>query len=165
MVVVFRKVKELLIFGFMMCLFEIIYLLYLKKLVELGVLYGVVFMILLFVYIFNCDGVVFYMVFVVGYLVDVYYLVWFWLLVIMILILMIIIIDGVVNVLFGVIVVIIIVFMLIGLLVDVVLLLLGVDVFFDMGRIVFNVYGSMMVVVVVVRFFGLDDMVVEIVMC
>ncbi|MCM3071031.1 dicarboxylate/amino acid:cation symporter, partial [Staphylococcus warneri] len=97
-VAVLRKVKEPLILGFTTRSSEITYPLHLKKLVELGVPYGVASTILPLAYIFNRDGAVLYTALAVGYLADAYHLAWSWPLVITILILTIITIDGAANV-------------------------------------------------------------------
>ncbi|QUN41017.1 dicarboxylate/amino acid:cation symporter [Burkholderia cenocepacia] len=160
-VAVLRKVKEPLILGFTTRSSEITYPLHLKKLVELGVPYGVASTILPLAYIFNRDGAVLYTALAVGYLADAYHLAWSWPLVITILILTIITIDGAANVPSGAIVAITIVLTSIGLPADAVLLLLGVDAFFDMGRTALNVYGSTTAAAVAVRLSGSDDMAAE----
>jgi DAACS family dicarboxylate/amino acid:cation (Na+ or H+) symporter len=160
-VAVLRKVKEPLILGFTTRSSEITYPLHLKKLVELGVPYGVASTILPLAYIFNRDGAVLYTALAVGYLADAYHLAWSWPLVITILILTIITIDGAANVPSGAIVAITIVLTSIGLPADAVLLLLGVDAFFDMGRTALNVYGSTTAAAVAVRLSGSDDVAAE----
>ena len=128
---------------------------HLKKLVEFGVPHGVASTILPLAYIFNRDGAVLYTALAVGYLADAYHLIP--LLVITILILTIITIDGAANVPSGAIVAITIVLTSIGLPADAVLLLLGVDAFFDMGRTALNVYGSTAAAAVAVRLSGSED--------
>lgn len=154
---VLRKVKEPLILGFTTRSSEITYPLHLKKLVEFGVPHGVASTILPLAYIFNRDGAVLYTALAVGYLADAYHLAWSWPLVITILILTIITIDGAANVPSGAIVAITIVLTSIGLPADAVLLLLGVDAFFDMGRTALNVYGSTAAAAVAVRLSGSED--------
>ena len=158
---VLRKVKEPLILGFTTRSSEITYPLHLKKLVELGVPYGVASTILPLAYIFNRDGAVLYTALAVGYLADAYHLAWSWPLAITILILTIITIDGAANVPSGAIVAITIVLTSIGLPADAVLLLLGVDAFFDMGRTALNVYGSTAAAAVAVRLSGSDSIAAE----
>ncbi|MFP3501215.1 dicarboxylate/amino acid:cation symporter [Burkholderia sp. SIMBA_062] len=158
---VLRKVKEPLILGFTTRSSEITYPLHLKKLVELGVPHGVASTILPLAYIFNRDGAVLYTALAVGYLADAYHLVWSWPLAISILILTIVTIDGAANVPSGAIVAITIVLTSIGLPADAVLLLLGVDAFFDMGRTALNVYGSTAATAVAVRLSGSDGISAE----
>ncbi|EDT39662.1 dicarboxylate/amino acid:cation symporter [Burkholderia ambifaria] len=160
-IAVLRKVKEPLILGFTTRSSEITYPLHLKKLVELGVPHGVASTILPLAYIFNRDGAVLYTALAVGYLADAYHLVWSWPLAISILILTIVTIDGAANVPSGAIVAITIVLTSIGLPADAVLLLLGVDAFFDMGRTALNVYGSTAATAVAVRLSGSDSISAE----
>ncbi|AWV05244.1 dicarboxylate/amino acid:cation symporter [Burkholderia sp. JP2-270] len=153
-VAVLRKVREPLILGFTTRSSEITFPLHLKKLVEMGVPHGVASTILPLAYIFNRDGAVLYTALAVGYLADAYHLVWTWPLAITIVLLTIITIDGAANVPSGAIVAITIVLTSIGLPADAVLLLLGVDAFFDMGRTALNVYGSTAAAAVAVKLAG-----------
>ncbi|WP_143288091.1 cation:dicarboxylate symporter family transporter, partial [Burkholderia pseudomallei] len=93
-------------------------------------------------YIFNREGAVLYTVLAVCYLADAYQLAWSWPLMITIAVLTIITIDGAANVPSGAVVAITVILAAIGLPADAVLLILGVDAFFDMGRTALNVYAS-----------------------
>jgi DAACS family dicarboxylate/amino acid:cation (Na+ or H+) symporter len=66
-------------------------------------------------------------------------------------------IDGAANVPSGAIVAITIVLSAVGLPVEAVVLILGLDAFFDMGRTALNVYGSTVATVVAMRISGVDQ--------
>ncbi|KVM51435.1 sodium:dicarboxylate symporter [Burkholderia ubonensis] len=153
---VIRKVREPLILGFTTRSSEITFPLHLKKLTEMGVPRGVASTILPLAYIFNRDGAVLYTALAVAYLGDAYHIVWTWPVVLMIVVLTIITIDGAANVPSGAIVAITVILTSIGLPADAVLLILGVDAFFDMGRTALNVYASTTAATVAVRLAGPD---------
>lgn len=148
---VIRKVSEPLILAFTTRSSEITYPVHLKKLTEMGVPQSVASTILPLSYIFNRDGAVLYTALAVGYLADAYHIVWSWPLVLTILVLTIITIDGAANVPSGAVVAITIVLAAIGLPAEAVLLILGVDAFFDMGRTALNVYASTVAMTVSMR--------------
>nr|WP_059520704.1 dicarboxylate/amino acid:cation symporter [Burkholderia singularis] len=139
---VIRQVSEPLILAFTTRSSEITFPVHLKKLTEMGVPPAVASTVLPLSYIFNRDGAVLYTVLAVCYLADAYHLVWSWPLMITIAVLTIITIDGAANVPSGAIVAITAILAAIGLPADAVLLILGVDAFFDMGRTALNVYAS-----------------------
>ncbi|WP_414444844.1 dicarboxylate/amino acid:cation symporter [Burkholderia sp. 22PA0106] len=148
---VIRKVSEPLILAFTTRSSEITYPVHLKKLTEMGVPQSVASTILPLSYIFNRDGAVLYTALAVGYLADAYHIVWSWPLALTILVLTIITIDGAANVPSGAIVAITIVLAAVGLPAEAVLLILGVDAFFDMGRTALNVYASTVAMTVSMR--------------
>ncbi|MBN3725025.1 dicarboxylate/amino acid:cation symporter [Burkholderia sp. Ac-20379] len=148
---VIRKVSEPLILAFTTRSSEITYPVHLKKLTEMGVPQSVASTILPLSYIFNRDGAVLYTALAVGYLADAYHIVWSWPLALTILVLTIITIDGAANVPSGAVVAITIVLAAIGLPAEAVLLILGVDAFFDMGRTALNVYASTVAMTVSMR--------------
>lgn len=139
---VVRKVSEPLILGFTTRSSEITFPVHLKKLTEMGVPSSVASTVLPLSYIFNREGAVLYTVLAVCYLADAYQLAWTWPLMITIAVLTIITIDGAANVPSGAVVAITVILAAIGLPADAVLLILGVDAFFDMGRTALNVYAS-----------------------
>ena len=151
---VLRKVREPLILAFTTRSSEITFPLHLKKLTEMGVPRGVASTILPLAYIFNRDGAVLYTALAVGYLGDAYHIVWTWPIVLTVAILTIVTIDGAANVPSGAIVAITVVLTSIGLPADAVLLILGVDAFFDMGRTALNVYASTTAAAVAVKLAG-----------
>ncbi|KML57090.1 sodium:dicarboxylate symporter [Burkholderia cepacia] len=153
---VLKKVREPLILAFTTRSSEITFPLHLKKLTDMGVPHGVASTILPLAYIFNRDGAVLYTALAVGYLADVYHLTWSLPLAVTIAMLTIITIDGAANVPSGAIVAITVILTSIGLPADAVLLILGVDAFFDMGRTALNVYGSTAAAVVAMKVAG-DD--------
>ncbi|WP_396334068.1 dicarboxylate/amino acid:cation symporter [Burkholderia anthina] len=146
-----RTVSEPLILAFTTRSSEITFPIHLKKLTEMGVPQHVAATILPLSYIFNRDGAVLYTALAVGYLVDAYHLAWSWPLALTILVLTIVTIDGAANVPSGAIVAITIVLTTIGLPAEAILLVLGVDAFFDMGRTALNVYASTVATAVAVR--------------
>ncbi len=148
---VVRKVSEPLILAFTTRSSEITYPVHLKKLTEMGVPQSVASTILPLSYIFNRDGAVLYTALAVGYLADAYHVTWSWPLALTILALTIITIDGAANVPSGAVVAITIVLAAIGLPAEAVLLILGVDAFFDMGRTAMNVYASTVAMTVSMR--------------
>ncbi|MEK6424409.1 MAG: dicarboxylate/amino acid:cation symporter [Burkholderia gladioli] len=148
---VIRKVSEPLILAFTTRSSEITYPVHLKKLTEMGVPQSVAATILPLSYIFNRDGAVLYTALAVGYLADAYHVAWSWPLALTILVLTIITIDGAANVPSGAVVAITIVLAAIGLPAEAVLLILGVDAFFDMGRTALNVYASTVAMTVSMR--------------
>ncbi|WP_414449648.1 dicarboxylate/amino acid:cation symporter [Burkholderia sp. 22PA0099] len=148
---VIRKVSEPLILAFTTRSSEITYPVHLKKLTEMGVPQSVASTILPLSYIFNRDGAVLYTALAVGYLADAYHIVWSWPLALTILVLTILTIDGAANVPSGAIVAITIVLAAVGLPAEAVLLILGVDAFFDMGRTALNVYASTVAMTVSMR--------------
>ncbi|KAA0087679.1 dicarboxylate/amino acid:cation symporter [Trinickia soli] len=139
---VFKHVSEPLILAFTTRSSEITFPLHLKKLTEMGVPQSVASTILPLSYIFNRDGAVLYTALAVGYLADVYHLTWSWPLVFTIIVLTTIMIDGAANVPSGAVVAITVILAAIGLPAEAVLLILGIDAFFDMGRTALNVYAS-----------------------
>ncbi|MBU9271096.1 dicarboxylate/amino acid:cation symporter [Burkholderia gladioli] len=154
---VIRKVSEPLILAFTTRSSEITYPVHLKKLTEMGVPQSVASTILPLSYIFNRDGAVLYTALAVGYLADAYHVAWSWPLALTILVLTIITIDGAANVPSGAIVAITIVLAAIGLPAEAVLLILGVDAFFDMGRTALNVYASTVAMTVSLRLTRSED--------
>lgn len=148
---VIRKVSEPLILAFTTRSSEITYPVHLKKLTEMGVPSSIASTILPLSYIFNRDGAVLYTALAVGYLADAYHVVWSWPLALTILALTILTIDGAANVPSGAIVAITIVLAAVGLPAEAVLLILGVDAFFDMGRTAMNVYASTVAMTVSLR--------------
>ncbi|MGG1949146.1 dicarboxylate/amino acid:cation symporter [Trinickia sp. NRRL B-1857] len=151
---VIKHVSEPLILAFTTRSSEITYPLHLKKLTELGVPQSVASTILPLSYIFNRDGAVLYTALAVGYLADVYHLTWSWPLVFTIIVLTTIMIDGAANVPSGAVVAITVVLGAIGLPAEAVLLILGIDAFFDMGRTAVNVYASTVATAVALRVSG-----------
>ena len=139
---VIKHVSEPLILAFTTRSSEITYPLHLKKLTEMGVPQSVASTILPLSYIFNRDGAVLYTALAVGYLADVYHVAWTWPLVFTIIVLTTIMIDGAANVPSGAVVAITVILAAIGLPAEAVLLILGIDAFFDMGRTALNVYAS-----------------------
>jgi DAACS family dicarboxylate/amino acid:cation (Na+ or H+) symporter len=151
---VIKHVSEPLILAFTTRSSEITFPLHLKKLMELGVPQSVASTILPLSYIFNRDGAVLYTALAVGYLADVYHLSWSWSLVFTIIVLTTIMIDGAANVPSGAIVAITVILGAIGLPAEAVLLILGIDAFFDMGRTAVNVYASTVATAVALRVSG-----------
>ncbi|WP_323122385.1 dicarboxylate/amino acid:cation symporter [Burkholderia alba] len=151
---VLKQVSEPLILGFTTRSSEITFPVHLKKLTEMGVPSSVASTILPLSYIFNRDGAVLYTALAVGYLADAYHLTWSWPLLLTIAVLTIITIDGAANVPSGAIVAITVILAAIGLPAEAVLLILGVDVFFDMGRTALNVYASTVATAVAMRISG-----------
>lgn len=139
---VIKHVGEPLILAFTTRSSEITFPLHLKKLTEMGVPQSVASTILPLSYIFNRDGAVLYTALAVGYLADVYHVTWSWPLVFTIIVLTTIMIDGAANVPSGAVVAITVILAAIGLPAEAVLLILGIDAFFDMGRTALNVYAS-----------------------
>lgn len=139
---VIKHVSEPLILAFTTRSSEITFPLHLKKLTEMGVPQSVASTILPLSYIFNRDGAVLYTALAVGYLADVYHMTWSWPLVFTIIVLTTIMIDGAANVPSGAVVAITVILAAIGLPAEAVLLILGIDAFFDMGRTALNVYAS-----------------------
>ena len=139
---VIKHVSEPLILAFTTRSSEITFPLHLKKLTEMGVPQSVASTILPLSYIFNRDGAVLYTALAVGYLADVYHVTWSWPLVFTIIVLTTIMIDGAANVPSGAVVAITVILAAIGLPAEAVLLILGIDAFFDMGRTALNVYAS-----------------------
>jgi DAACS family dicarboxylate/amino acid:cation (Na+ or H+) symporter len=152
-----RHVSEPLILAFSTRSSEITFPVHLKKLTDIGVPPSVASTILPLSYIFNRDGAVLYTALAVGYLADAYHLVWTWPLMLTVVVLTIITIDGAANVPSGAIVAITIVLSAVGLPVEAVVLILGLDAFFDMGRTALNVYGSTVATVVAMRISGVDQ--------
>ncbi|WP_175971928.1 dicarboxylate/amino acid:cation symporter [Burkholderia sp. BCC0322] len=148
---VLKRVREPLILAFTTRSSEVTFPLHLKKLTDMGVPYGVGSTILPLAYIFNRDGAVLYTALAVGYLADAYHLAWSWPLAITIALLAIVTIDGAANVPSGAIVAITVILTSIGLPADAVLLILGVDAFFDMGRTALNVYAGTTAAVVAMK--------------
>ncbi|WDD95209.1 dicarboxylate/amino acid:cation symporter [Burkholderia sp. FERM BP-3421] len=151
---VLRQVGAPLILGFTTRSSEITFPLHLKKLTEMGVPSSVASTILPLSYIFNRDGAVLYTALAVGYLADAYHLTWSWPLLLTIAVLTIITIDGAANVPSGAIVAITVILSAIGLPAEAVLLILGIDAFFDMGRTALNVYASTVATTVAMRISG-----------
>lgn len=151
---VIRHVSEPLILAFTTRSSEITYPLHLKKLTEMGVPQSVASTILPLSYIFNRDGAVLYTALAVAYLADIYHLAWSWPLVFTIVVLTTIMIDGAANVPSGAVVAITVILAAIGLPAEAVLLILGVDAFFDMGRTALNVYASTVATTVALRISG-----------
>jgi dicarboxylate/amino acid:cation (Na+ or H+) symporter, DAACS family len=153
-IAIIRHVSEPLILAFSTRSSEITFPLHLKKLTEIGVPTSIASTILPLAYIFNRDGAVLYTALVVGYLGDAYHLVWTLPAMITIVVLSIVTIDGAASVPSGAIVAITIVLSAVGLPVEAVVLILGFDAFFDMGRTALNVYGSTVATVVAMRISG-----------
>ncbi|RDU95146.1 dicarboxylate/amino acid:cation symporter [Trinickia dinghuensis] len=151
---VIKHVSEPLILAFTTRSSEITYPLHLKKLTEMGVPSTVASTILPLSYIFNRDGAVLYTALAVGYLADVYHLTWSWPLVVTIIVMTTIMIDGAANVPSGAVVAITVILAAIGLPAEAVLLILGIDAFFDMGRTALNVYASTVATAVALRVSG-----------
>lgn len=151
---VIKHVSEPLILAFTTRSSEITYPLHLKKLTEMGVPSTVASTILPLSYIFNRDGAVLYTALAVGYLADVYHLTWSWPLVVTIIVMTTIMIDGAANVPSGAVVAITVILSAIGLPAEAVLLILGIDAFFDMGRTALNVYASTVATTVALRISG-----------
>lgn len=151
---VIKHVSEPLILAFTTRSSEITYPLHLKKLTEMGVPQSVASTILPLSYIFNRDGAVLYTALAVGYLADVYHMTWSWPLVFTIIVLTTIMIDGAANVPSGAVVAITVILAAIGLPAEAVLLILGIDAFFDMGRTALNVYASTVATAVALRISG-----------
>ncbi|MGN6231122.1 MAG: dicarboxylate/amino acid:cation symporter [Trinickia sp.] len=151
---VIKHVSEPLILAFTTRSSEITYPLHLKKLTEMGVPSTVASTILPLSYIFNRDGAVLYTALAVGYLADVYHLTWTWPLVVTIIVMTTIMIDGAANVPSGAVVAITVILSAIGLPPEAVLLILGIDAFFDMGRTALNVYASTVATTVALRISG-----------
>lgn len=149
-----RHVSEPLILAFSTRSSEITFPVHLKRLTEMGVPPSVASTILPLSYIFNRDGAVLYTALAVGYLADAYHLAWSWPLVFTIVVLTIITIDGAANVPSGAIVAITAILSAIGLPPEAVLLILGLDAFFDMGRTALNVYASTVATAVAMRISG-----------
>jgi dicarboxylate/amino acid:cation (Na+ or H+) symporter, DAACS family len=151
---VVKRVSEPLILAFTTRSSEITFPVHLKRLTEMGVPKSVASTILPLSYIFNRDGAVLYTALAVGYLADAYHLTWSWPLLFTIAILTIITIDGAANVPSGAIVAITVILSAIGLPAEAVVLILGVDAFFDMGRTALNVYASTVATAVAMRMSG-----------
>jgi DAACS family dicarboxylate/amino acid:cation (Na+ or H+) symporter len=151
---VLKHVSEPLILAFTTRSSEITYPLHLKKLTEMGVPSTVASTILPLSYIFNRDGAVLYTALAVGYLADVYHVTWSWPLVFTIIVMTTIMIDGAANVPSGAVVAITVILSAIGLPAEAVLLILGIDAFFDMGRTALNVYASTVATAVALRISG-----------
>lgn len=151
---VVKHVSEPLILAFTTRSSEITFPLHLKKLTEMGVPQSVASTILPLSYIFNRDGAVLYTALAVGYLADVYHVTWSWPLVFTIILLTTIMIDGAANVPSGAVVAITVILAAIGLPAEAVLLILGIDAFFDMGRTALNVYASTVATAVALRVSG-----------
>jgi DAACS family dicarboxylate/amino acid:cation (Na+ or H+) symporter len=151
---VVKHVSEPLILAFTTRSSEITFPLHLKKLTEMGVPQSVASTILPLSYIFNRDGAVLYTALAVGYLADVYHVTWSWPLVFTIIVLTTIMIDGAANVPSGAVVAITVILAAIGLPAEAVLLILGIDAFFDMGRTALNVYASTVATAVALRVSG-----------
>jgi DAACS family dicarboxylate/amino acid:cation (Na+ or H+) symporter len=152
-----KHVSEPLILAFTTRSSEITFPVHLKKLTDIGVPPSVASTILPLSYIFNRDGAVLYTALAVGYLADAYHLAWTRPLMLTVVVLTIITIDGAANVPSGAIVAITIVLSAVGLPVEAVVLILGLDAFFDMGRTALNVYGSTVATVVATRISGVDQ--------
>jgi DAACS family dicarboxylate/amino acid:cation (Na+ or H+) symporter len=155
-IAIIKHVSEPLILAFTTRSSEITFPVHLKKLTDLGVPPSVASTILPLSYIFNRDGAVLYTALAVGYLADAYHLAWTWPLMLTVVALTIVTIDGAANVPSGAIVAITIVLTAVGLPVEAVVLILGLDAFFDMGRTALNVYGSTVATVVAMRISGMD---------
>ncbi|GLU32303.1 dicarboxylate/amino acid:cation symporter [Trinickia caryophylli] len=153
-IAVVKQVSEPLILAFTTRSSEITFPLHLKKLTEMGVPRPVASTILPLSYIFNRDGAVLYTALAIGYLADAYHVVWTWPLLVTIAVLTIITIDGAANVPSGAVVAMTVILSAIGLPVEAVLLILGVDAFFDMGRTALNVYASTVATSVAMRVAG-----------
>lgn len=151
---VLKHVSEPLILAFTTRSSEITFPLHLKKLTEMGVPQSIGSTILPLSYIFNRDGAVLYTALAVGYLADVYHVTWSWPLVFTIIVLTTIMIDGAANVPSGAVVAITAILAAIGLPAEAVLLILGIDAFFDMGRTALNVYASTVATAVALRISG-----------
>ncbi|MFM0643230.1 dicarboxylate/amino acid:cation symporter [Paraburkholderia bryophila] len=151
---VIKHVSEPLILAFSTRSSEITFPVHLKRLTEMGVPSSVASTILPLSYIFNRDGAVLYTALAVGYLADAYHLAWTWPLVFTIIVLTIITIDGAANVPSGAIVAITAILSAVGLPPEAVLLILGLDAFFDMGRTALNVYASTVATAVAMRISG-----------
>ncbi|HLX00765.1 MAG TPA: dicarboxylate/amino acid:cation symporter [Trinickia sp.] len=151
---VIKRVSEPLILAFTTRSSEITFPVHLKRLTEMGVPKSVASTILPLSYIFNRDGAVLYTALAVGYLADAYHLSWSWPLAFTIAILTIITIDGAANVPSGAIVAITVILSAIGLPAEAVVLILGIDAFFDMGRTALNVYASTVATAVAMRISG-----------
>lgn len=151
---VVKRVSEPLILAFTTRSSEITFPLHLKKLTEMGIPQSVASTVLPLSYIFNRDGAVLYTALAVGYLADVYHVTWSWPLMLTIMVLTMITIDGAANVPSGAIVAITVILSAIGLPVEAVVLILGLDAFFDMGRTALNVYASTVATAVAMRISG-----------
>ena len=151
---VIKQVSEPLILAFSTRSSEITFPVHLKRLTEMGVPQSVASTILPLSYIFNRDGAVLYTALAVGYLADAYHLVWSWPVMFTIVVLTIITIDGAANVPSGAIVAITAILSAVGLPAEAVLLILGIDAFFDMGRTALNVYASTVATAVAMRISG-----------
>ncbi len=151
--------SEPLILAFTTRSSEITFPVHLKKLTDIGVPPSVASTILPLSYIFNRDGAVLYTALAVGYpgAETAYHLAWTRPLMLTVVVLTIITIDGAANLrparswrsrscLSAV-----------GLPVEAVVLILGLDAFFDMGRTALNVYGSTVATVVAMRISGVDQ--------
>lgn len=156
-VALIRHVSEPLILAFSTRSSEITFPVHLKKLTDIGVPSSVASTILPLAYIFNRDGAVLYTALAVGYMADAYHLAWSLPVMFTIVVLAIITIDGAASVPSGAIVAITVILSAIGLPVEAVVLILGLDAFFDMGRTALNVYGSTVATVVAMRISGLDQ--------
>jgi dicarboxylate/amino acid:cation (Na+ or H+) symporter, DAACS family len=154
---IIRHVSEPLILAFSTRLSEITFPIHLKKLTDIGVPSSIASTILPLAYIFNRDGAVLYTALAVGYLADAYHLAWTLPVMLTVVVLSIVTIDGAASVPSGAIVAITIILSAIGLPVEAVVLILGLDAFFDMGRTALNVYGSTVATVVAMRISGLDQ--------
>ncbi|WP_206997724.1 dicarboxylate/amino acid:cation symporter [Trinickia mobilis] len=151
---VVKRVSEPLILAFTTRSSEITFPVHLKRLTEMGVPKSVASTILPLSYIFNRDGAVLYTALAVGYLADAYHLTWSWPLLFTIAVLTIVTIDGAANVPSGAIVAITVILSAIGLPAEAVVLILGIDAFFDMGRTALNVYASTVATAVAMRISG-----------
>ncbi|MFL9875755.1 dicarboxylate/amino acid:cation symporter [Paraburkholderia megapolitana] len=151
---VIKQVSEPLILAFSTRSSEITFPVHLKRLTEMGVPQSVASTILPLSYIFNRDGAVLYTALAVGYLADAYHLAWSWPVMFTIVVLTIITIDGAANVPSGAIVAITAILSAVGLPAEAVLLILGIDAFFDMGRTALNVYASTVATAVAMRISG-----------
>lgn len=153
---VVRQVSEPLILAFTTRSSEITFPVHLKRLTEMGIPSGVASTVLPLSYIFNRDGAVLYTALAVGYLADAYHLAWSWPLLLTIGVLTIVTIDGAANVPSGAIVAITVILAAIGLPAEAVVLILGIDAFFDMGRTALNVYASTVATTVAMRIAGAE---------
>lgn len=153
-VALIRHVSEPLILAFTTRSSEITYPLHLKKLTELGVPQSVASTVLPLSYVFNRDGAVLYTALAVGYLADASHVVWTWPMLLTIAVLAIVTIDGAASVPSGAIVALTVILSAIGLPAEVIVLILGIDAFFDMGRTALNVYGSTVATAVAMRISG-----------
>ncbi|TKC88841.1 dicarboxylate/amino acid:cation symporter [Trinickia terrae] len=149
-----RRVSEPLILAFTTRSSEITFPVHLKRLTEMGVPKSLASTVLPLSYIFNRDGAVLYTALAVGYLADAYHLTWSVPLLVTIAVLTIITIDGAANVPSGAVVAITVILTAIGLPPEAVVLILGVDAFFDMGRTALNVYASTVATAVAMRVSG-----------